>query len=896
MSGLVYRQFFQNTSALRGLGDGEEPDLADLRRRLFVDARDSDRGRPDHFYRGWIDRRLSRDDTDKTLAGLILKIFKGLSDRYFLIRGNSVRPKRESFADWQKAVTAVSPLAVQVDALRRTFDPRGDADSFNRRLALLRREMPYTAIPSPHVPAVQDIIDRDGLNEMHMHLNGATETDKVWIDMARRPKAYLHDFSKGFKGLEYVKEQYEQIEAGLTPLVLYRRLRAARRVRGLISRRLAAAPGTSRPNLADMLDACETGLSDGSVEAVAGLRLGAHPLYELSESLWAEAGTPLHQEALHQKPLHQDALHQEALWLWAVLAALDDQDRRDRDILALGLYFQFLVMYQVTALTVQQLGQNGFDQFQKITLNESREKLEKKYEGRFFQLGVTDTGDHGHLEGRFAPKKDPQKMMNLLHSIAVGFAAYRGCPRAGDRSAWQPFQGAPPACLTGDDVTACPRCDTSLADPQEVPPRALRRARLTLVGHFIKQPDQDAGPKKCKKPCRHYNLRGDLVQSSRALREILKRKPLARSLITGIDAASNELDAPPEVFAPTYRLMRRAGVRHATYHAGEDFHHLVSGIRAVWEAVEFCDLRDGDRIGHATALGIDPTLWHRRIGQTMVMSKQAALDDAVFAHARLSRRGGHDRCLARLHEKIACWASEIYDGEDIMTNRPLGPVVLHEAWRLRHLDAYQDANPVVRDEVDASPREAGEPQSGRMDLDSRAEVEALMKARRDTSAAFALFRRYHEQEARQKGAETVEIEVGGEDALYDMAALHALQQDAVAELNHRHVVIETLPTSNVRISFYDSYAQHHLFRWLGLTAPEGFADRHFPTVCVGSDDTGIFATNMRNEFIHLYEVLHTHYGLRDHDAVDYLRRLNDNGWRHRFQFPVQIPLAANHDI
>ena len=84
-------------------------------------------------------------------------------------------------------------------------------------------------------------------------------------------------------------------------------------------------------------------------------------------------------------------------------------------------------------------------------------------------------------------------------------------------------------------------------------------------------------------------------------------------------------------------------------------------------------------------------------------------------------------------------------------------------------------------------------------------------------------------------------------------------QDYVLRLvNERGVALETLPTSNLRISFYNEMAEHHLFRWLGLRGPT-ITNR--PTVCVGSDDPGIFATNLKNEYAAIGSVLRLHFKL-----------------------------------
>ncbi|MEI8618508.1 hypothetical protein P4S63_19280 [Pseudoalteromonas sp. B193] len=70
-----------------------------------------------------------------------------------------------------------------------------------------------------------------------------------------------------------------------------------------------------------------------------------------------------------------------------------------------------------------------------------------------------------------------------------------------------------------------------------------------------------------------------------------------------------------------FRRLRKAGYHNFTYHAGEDYVHLLSGIRTVAEAIDFLDLKTGNRIGHGTAIGINPELWRERIGNNIVMKQ-----------------------------------------------------------------------------------------------------------------------------------------------------------------------------------------------------------------------------------------------------------------------------------
>jgi hypothetical protein len=71
-------------------------------------------------------------------------------------------------------------------------------------------------------------------------------------------------------------------------------------------------------------------------------------------------------------------------------------------------------------------------------------------------------------------------------------------------------------------------------------------------------------------------------------------------LIRGLDVAGDELTTPTEAFAPALRWLRR-GPRsinclfderplrglHLSIHAGEDYNHLLTGLRHIDETVKF---------------------------------------------------------------------------------------------------------------------------------------------------------------------------------------------------------------------------------------------------------------------------------------------------------------------
>jgi hypothetical protein len=114
----------------------------------------------------------------------------------------------------------------------------------------------------------------------------------------------------------------------------------------------------------------------------------------------------------------------------------------------------------------------------------------------------------------------------------------------------------------------------------------------------------------------------------------------------------------------------------------------------------------------------------------------------------------------------------------------------------------------------------------------------------------------------------------------DEETLIVLQQCAMRDVQKRRVVIETLPTSNVRISQYQHYREHHSLRWMKV--PD-FTKPNDPDIMVsmGSDDPGIFSNDLITDFYQLYAVLREN-GLTDMTALNFLGTINERGRRYRF--------------
>lgn len=519
---------------------------------------------------------------------------------------------------------------------------------------------------------------------------------------------------------------------------------------------------------------------------------------------------------------------------------------KDRPRLAMGAYFylkilklmeeqrltnemtkQFhqlmLTLGMVHKMLVQQEWQKGFSQFQMITNNGFRWLFEASHiDTRIAQLNCNkDFNIVQHIEGRFSPKDSLVKNKMFINSLMKGYREY----------------------LKDNNKTE-----------EEV--------RLKLVAHFIKQKDRIP----TEHWIRHRALREDVRRKGYALYDWLKYTSIKgkKPYVVGIDAAASEMDASPEVFAPTFKWLRKKWRDEGydlqvTYHAGEDFLHLLSGLRMMVEAVDFLDLEQGDRIGHGTAAGIDPALWMNRMDVQIKMRKGEWLDDLLMVYDLISHSAKRFDdlmlLLPKLHHEIEDLHKEVYGSYNCIKEMTM-------AWRLRRYDADVFLKGKVRSD---------EPKFE--------EKEKLKKILAENGASKELWYKYHydtESKIQYESYYDVLIKEG----IFTVENLRHIQSLILDKIAHRGIALEVLLTSNKAISFYRESGEHHLERWIvnNETYDDGCM---LPPVVIGSDDPGIFMTNIYIEYARIATYLENkNYSYTERMHI--LRDLIANGEYYKF--------------
>jgi len=174
---------------------------------------------------------------------------------------------------------------------------------------------------------------------------------------------------------------------------------------------------------------------------------------------------------------------------------------------------------------------------------------------------------------------------------------------------------------------------------------------------------------------------GDLVSRTRRicaafiteLQYLLRTIPHLSEYVVGLDVASEEIYAEPWIYAPVYRQARNRRTTYPiqpdgrpmqnlglTYHVGEDYHHVLSGLRHIDEVLTHFGYKAGDRLGHGLALQVDLAEWTHN-NEVVSLPIMEHLENLLWLWSLCGEEGGElARYLPKLERDIMDLAREIY--------------------------------------------------------------------------------------------------------------------------------------------------------------------------------------------------------------------------------------------
>jgi len=550
--------------------------------------------------------------------------------------------------------------------------------------------------------------------------------------------------------------------------------------------------------------------------------------------------------------------------------------QKDPDIIPyLDLAYAYLLIYcRFRAELVQVNERVGFNNF--LEYQDRKEYFTsnwKKYEDlrcRVAQQVVTSNPQVISFEGRMCPADTPEKLCNkvlymLMQSAINEHSSYyvRDFMKTSNGS----FSEAINALNREKQMLLMN--GLQLPSDFELSLKTLQNAKnkLSYVLHFPKRPQYISENEsfELNNP-RDSKVRKLTQKQSTAIIEARCKYPQIMSWVTAIDACSSEIDCRPEVFAPEFRHMKQAVVSQdqlyidvqpvpplkITYHAGEDFLDLIDGLRSIDEAISFLDMKNGDRIGHALALGVDCEEWYAFKGNMVVLQQQALLDNLVWLYGSMRKYNLQD---TGVEDHVQKWYKKLFkkiyiDNIDrkFYPNSILFTVDLEDYYAslsLRGNDPY-----IYRHNPDGSDDERNAFQRELKEASDEPWRVWRSTGENFDTASNLLYHCYHwNYKMKLESAKIVEYSV----PQCVVRVVAAIQDKMRYDIARCGIGIECNPSSNYLIGTFRDYLKHPIFkfdnRYLYLPSdPNGQIPNPHIKASINTDDLGIFDTSLENEY------------------------------------------------
>lgn len=410
------------------------------------------------------------------------------------------------------------------------------------------------------------------------------------------------------------------------------------------------------------------------------------------------------------------------------------------------------------------------------------------------------------------------------------------------------------------------------------------RDRFFYVCHFIKEADRDIGKSFYEDRCRHYRKRQEIREQAEALLEFRRQAGDFAERLRGIDASSEEIGCRPEVFAQAFRFLKGMSVKQPdcidgvarrlpdlciTYHVGEDFLDILDGLRAIDEAVSFLNMRCGDRLGHALALGVSVEDWYHSKSGYVLIPQMDYLDNLVWLYSKIRKfqLAGFEDTLRYIEKRYDEYFRSIYlnnmDSSEMERVAESAASYYAKQGASNHYgsDRYYFS---INTYYDSWKLRGDNPEyftNGYFKLEPSLGVEwneyGINKAfpenyriRYNPETAYLFYTYHYNQKVKEEGNRRKEIKVNP----CIIKAAQEVQRRMQSVIAHKGIGIETNPSSNLLIGTFKRYDLHPILNWynMGLVSdPEEASSCPQLQVSINTDDQGVFATYIENEYAYL---------------------------------------------
>lgn len=300
---------------------------------------------------------------------------------------------------------------------------------------------------------------------------------------------------------------------------------------------------------------------------------------------------------------------------------------------------------------------------------------------------------------------------------------------------------------------------------------------------------------------------------------------------------------------------------------GEDYRHIVSGLRHIDEVIERFNYKPGDRLGHALALGRDIRGWVQDT-EVVAMPVQEHMENLLWIWGlSVNEEIDIPVQLEKLEEKILLCAEKIYKNISGITVR-----LLYQAYETKFSSKHRKLLRELQNEEDAlSEMPYNSPHKRNAKLHTYCKMinadcagyEGLWTLERLVSTIYCpVF------EERGNQVEMVPVKES-ESVLYER-----LQEYLQKKVAGRGIYIETNPTSNLNVGNIKNLLEHPIFCLSPLKQMSG--QQQGILLMINSDDPAVFNTNVENEFAYVYYALE-HAGCAKEDILYWIDKIRKNG-------------------
>lgn len=398
-------------------------------------------------------------------------------------------------------------------------------------------------------------------------------------------------------------------------------------------------------------------------------------------------------------------------------------------------------------------------------------------------------------------------------------------------------------------------------------------------------------------------MRQAMIVSAEALEELRSSIPLLAEYVVGLDAASEENIAEPWIFAPVFKAVRRKGLTKAvvrdsgnnirrvnnmgfTYHVGEEFRHILSGLRHVDEVVNEFQYKAGDRLGHALSLGVDINYWISR-NETVVLPLLEYLEDLIWLWGKCVHSSwGITMKVETLEGLILKYTKDALG--DI---HGLTVPVIYDAYLMKFQSDYERIFEKNRklifnqdDKEDKLFFEEYQEEHFCKFYSAKSPYGFMWTAEKLFCTVFcpAFYNNYHHP---------IIVHVDRKEAdLYS-----EIQRLVIREVEQKGIYIETNPTSNLAIGELNSLRELSIVNLnsRGLVNEKDVANEILATI--NSDNPVIFNTNCENEHAYVYHAL-TYRGYPKERVLMWIDKVRQMGFDSSFVKNVKKPSVQLSEI